>query len=195
MTIAPAPMRILRLDHVVLRVHDLARAEAFYRSLLGAAVERRIDKPIVLVQLRIGEALLDLVPGRMPASGDDGASDNMEHFCLRVDPFDPDAITAHILACGGLPEPKRELYLPARPGRQQGRTEGAADAAARRPSALEWPRAAGTLCILITGDAPWNIESIARHEGFPVVRKPGAPEDPVQALALLQAVRHGPAHE
>jgi catechol 2,3-dioxygenase-like lactoylglutathione lyase family enzyme len=110
MTIAPAPMRILRLDHVVLRVHDLARAEAFYRSLLGAAVERRIDKPIVLVQLRIGEALLDLVPGRMPAPGDDGAGDNMEHFCLRVDPFDPDAITAHILACGGQPEPKRELY-------------------------------------------------------------------------------------
>jgi glyoxylase I family protein len=34
----------------------------------------------------------------------------MEHFCLRVDPFDPDAITAHILACGGRPEPKRELY-------------------------------------------------------------------------------------
>ena len=72
---APAPMRILRLDHVVLRVQDLARAEAFYARLLGAAVERRIDKPIVLVQLRIGESLLDLVPGRVPVPGDDGAAD------------------------------------------------------------------------------------------------------------------------
>jgi glyoxylase I family protein len=102
---APNPMRALRLDHVVLKVTDLARAEAFYRSLLGAGVERRIDKPIVLVQLRIGESLLDLVPGR---SADDG--ENMEHFCMRVEPFDAEAITAHILACGGKPEPMRELY-------------------------------------------------------------------------------------
>ncbi|MCE2949032.1 MAG: VOC family protein [bacterium] len=104
----PAPMRILRLDHVVLRVEDLARAEAFYRNLLGASVERRIDKPIVLVQLRIGDSILDLVPGRVP--GGDGGSDNMEHFCMRVEPFDAEAITAHVLACGGVPEPKRELY-------------------------------------------------------------------------------------
>jgi glyoxylase I family protein len=103
-----APMRILRLDHVVLRVEDLARAEAFYRNLLGASVERRIDKPIVLVQLRIGESILDLVPGRV-RDGDD-SRDNMEHFCMRVEPFDPEAITAHVLACGGVPEPKRELY-------------------------------------------------------------------------------------
>jgi catechol 2,3-dioxygenase-like lactoylglutathione lyase family enzyme len=107
---APSPMRVLRLDHVVLRVQDLARAEAFYARLLGAAVERRIDTPIVLVQLRIGESLLDLVPGRVPVPGDDGAADNMEHFCMRVDPFDPEAITAHIIACGGVPEPARERY-------------------------------------------------------------------------------------
>ena len=109
MTLVPPPMRILRLDHVVLRVEDLDRAEAFYRSLLGATVERRIEKPIVLVQLRIGESILDLVPGRV-RSGGEGVGDNMEHFCMRVDPFDPDAITAHVLACGGHPEPKRELY-------------------------------------------------------------------------------------
>ena len=110
MTTAAVPMRILRLDHVVLRVEDFARAEAFYCSVLGARVERRIDKPIVLVQLRIGDALLDLVPGRVRPGGDDGAGVNMEHFCMRVEPFDPEAISAHIVACGGHPEPKRELY-------------------------------------------------------------------------------------
>lgn len=100
-----APMRILRLDHVVLRVADLARAEEFYCKVLGANVERRITKPIVLVQLRIGDSLLDLVPGRKPGEGF-----NMEHFCMRVEPFDAAAIAAHVRACGAEPEPAREVY-------------------------------------------------------------------------------------
>lgn len=56
-------------------------------------------------------------------------------------------------------------------------------------------RATGTLCFLVTGDAPWNIESISGGGGFPVLRKPVAPEDLVQALTPLSALRHGPAHE
>ncbi|MDB5866371.1 MAG: lactoylglutathione lyase [Betaproteobacteria bacterium] len=106
MTAPPAPMRVLRLDHVVLRVADLARAEAFYTAVLGASVERRIDKPIVLVQLRIGESLLDLVPGRKPEE----AAHNVEHFCMRVEPFDAEAIAAHVRRHGGEPEEPRELY-------------------------------------------------------------------------------------
>ena len=34
----------------------------------------------------------------------------MDHFCMRVDPFDADAIAAHVRRCGGEPEPVRELY-------------------------------------------------------------------------------------
>ena len=105
MTSVPVPMRVLRLDHVVLRVSDLARAEAFYSAVLGASVERRIDKPIVLVQLRIGDSILDLVPGRKSGEGGD-----MDHFCMRVEPFDAEAIAAHVRRCGGEPEPVRELY-------------------------------------------------------------------------------------
>ncbi len=45
--------------------------------------------------------------------------------------------------------------------------------------------ASGTLCVLITGEAPWNIESTAGQEGIPVLRKPVAPEDFVRALAPL----------
>lgn len=102
---ALAPMRILRLDHVVLRVADLARSEEFYCKVLGASVERRITKPIVLVQLRIGDSLLDLVPGREP-----GESSNMDHFCMRVEPFDVVAIAAHVRSCGADPESAREVY-------------------------------------------------------------------------------------
>ena len=56
-------------------------------------------------------------------------------------------------------------------------------------------KTAGTLWLLVTGEAPWNIESIAAGDGFPVLRKPVAPQDLVQALAPLSAVRHRPAHE
>lgn len=105
MTTAKVPVHVLRLDHVVLRVADLARAEAFYCGVLGTSVARRIEKPIVLVQLRIGDSLLDLVPGLKPGEGH-----NMEHFCLRVEPFDPEAIAAHIRSFGAEPEPMRELY-------------------------------------------------------------------------------------
>jgi glyoxylase I family protein len=105
MTNTEAPIHVLRIDHVVLRVTDLARAEAFYRGLLGASVERRIDKPIVLVQLRVGESLLDLVPGRKTDEGQ-----NMDHFCMRVEPFDAEAIAARVRSFGGEPEPMRELY-------------------------------------------------------------------------------------
>ena len=105
MTNTEMPFRVLRLDHVVLCVTDLARAEAFYCGVLGARVERRLDKPIVLVQLRIGVSQLDLVPGRKPDEGR-----NMEHFCMRVDPFNVDAINAHVRRFGAEPEPMRELY-------------------------------------------------------------------------------------
>ena len=105
MTTSQLPMRVLRLDHVVLKVADLARAEAFYCAMLGARVERRIQEPVVLVQLRIGDSQLDLVPGRGAETGQ-----NMEHFCLRVEPFEVEAINAHIRKFGAEPEPARERY-------------------------------------------------------------------------------------
>ena len=55
------PFEVLRLDHVVLAVSDLQRAENFYTQLLGVQVERRLEKP-VLVQLRVGESLLPTRP-------------------------------------------------------------------------------------------------------------------------------------
>jgi len=75
------------LDHFVLRVVDLERSLAFYGDLLGLAVEgleehRRGEKPFV--SLRIGEALLDLVPD--PTFDPTGAASvgGFVHFCLTV---------------------------------------------------------------------------------------------------------------
>ena len=84
------PFEVLRLDHVVLAVSDMQRAENFYSQLLGVQVERRLEKP-KLVQLRVGDSLLDLVPGSPHPT-----QPNMAHYCFRIDPFDPVAITAHL---------------------------------------------------------------------------------------------------
>ena len=93
-------IRIRDIDHLVLRVTDLARSLAFYCDVLGCTVEQRRDD-IGLVQLRAGRSLIDLVPlsGRLGAAG--GAAPgvegrNVDHFCLRVDPFDDAAIRAHL---------------------------------------------------------------------------------------------------
>jgi catechol 2,3-dioxygenase-like lactoylglutathione lyase family enzyme len=53
------------------------------------------------VQLRAGRSLIDLVPldGKLGAAG--GAAPgregrNVDHFCVRVDPFDDGAMRAHL---------------------------------------------------------------------------------------------------
>ena len=77
---------VQRIDHVVLRVHDLDGMIRFYEQALGCGVERRLDK-LQLVQLRAGDSLLDLVKSDTPRTGR-----NMDHLCFRVDPFDLPAI-------------------------------------------------------------------------------------------------------
>ncbi len=86
--------RIRNLDHIVLRVRDMDAALAFYTGVLGCREERRLEE-IGLVQLRAGASLIDLVPGE-PAPG--GA--NMDHFALRVTPFDEAALRAGLAEHG-----------------------------------------------------------------------------------------------
>ena len=96
--------RVLGLDHLVLRVRDLAAALRFYQGALGCAIERRIDE-LGLVQLRAGTSLIDLVPVDSPlgkAGGGAPATDgkNVDHLCLRIEPFEARALAAHLLAHG-----------------------------------------------------------------------------------------------
>jgi len=97
-------IRIREIDHIVLRVVDLDRALAFYGDVLGCAVERRQDE-IGLVQLRAGRSLIDLVPidgvlGRAGGAAAGAEGRNVDHFCVRVEPFDEAAIRAHLAAHG-----------------------------------------------------------------------------------------------
>lgn len=98
------PFAISGIDHVVLRVRDLTAMLAFYRDVLGCAVVR--EQPgIGLMQLRAGAALIDLVDaagslGRRGGAPPGAEGHNMEHLCLRIEPFDPAAIRAYLNAAG-----------------------------------------------------------------------------------------------
>ena len=102
----------VHLDHVVLRAHDAEALSAFYNAVLGARVERELD--IGLIQLRAGSILIDIVPadsqlGRQ-GGPPPGPGRNVDHFCLRVDPFDERAIRAHLEACGARAGDTIEVY-------------------------------------------------------------------------------------
>ncbi|MCH4564841.1 VOC family protein [Halomonas sp. EGI 63088] len=96
--------RITGLDHLVLRVTDLDAMLRFYCEALGCEIERRNDD-LGLIQLRAGTALIDLVPveselGRRGGPAPGSAGRNLDHFCLRVDPFDAAAIRAELAPFG-----------------------------------------------------------------------------------------------
>jgi glyoxylase I family protein len=102
------------IDHLVLRVAALAPMLAFYRDVLGCTVERRQDE-IGLVQLRAGSSLIDLVPvdgvlGRAGGAAPGPEGRNLDHFCLRVEPFNADAIRAELRAHGFEPGPVEMRY-------------------------------------------------------------------------------------
>lgn len=91
---------ILGIDHLVLRTADVARMLRFYVDVLGCTVER--EQPAFgLTQLRAGSGLIDLVSLDGPLGRAGGAAPgtegrNLDHFCLRIDPFDIASIESHM---------------------------------------------------------------------------------------------------
>lgn len=98
------PIAVQGFDHIVLRVRDKDRMLAFYCGVLGLAVDR--DRPeIGLTHIRCGPQMIDLVTldgplGRMGGEGPGAEGRNLDHFALRVRPYDAEAIKAHLAAQG-----------------------------------------------------------------------------------------------
>ena len=88
-----------RIDHVVLRVRNLAGMVRFYEQALGFKVERTLDR-LKLVQMRAGASMLDLIEHERPADLLAGGGGNMDHLAFRVEPFDRDAIAARLEPLG-----------------------------------------------------------------------------------------------
>lgn len=97
-------IHIRQIDHLVLRVTNLDAMVSFYCDVLGCAMERRQDD-VGLVQLRAGSSLIDLVPvtgtlGKAGGAAPGKEGRNVDHFCLRVEPFDEQAIRRHLYIQG-----------------------------------------------------------------------------------------------
>jgi catechol 2,3-dioxygenase-like lactoylglutathione lyase family enzyme len=86
------PLRVVELDHVVVRCRDQARSLDFYTRVLGLVEERRLDA-ISLIQLRAGESMVDLVPAEPPPT-DSGR--NVDHFCLGVEALEMELLVSYL---------------------------------------------------------------------------------------------------
>jgi glyoxylase I family protein len=97
-------IHIREIDHLVLRVVDPDKMTRFYCEGLGCTLERH-QEDMGLIQLRAGSSLIDLVPvdgqlGRMGGAAPGSEGRNLDHFCLRVEPFDAVLIRSHLEGMG-----------------------------------------------------------------------------------------------
>ena len=91
---------IREIDHLVLRVRDIDAMRRFYCDVLSAThVAYRPE--FGMSHLKVGRSMIDLVTvdGKLGKAG--GAAPgregrNLDHLCLRVEPFDQEAIVAHL---------------------------------------------------------------------------------------------------
>jgi glyoxylase I family protein len=108
------PFRIKGLDHIVLRVAGLERMLRFYQDVLGCTMERRQEE-LGLYQVRAGSSLIDLVTvdgklGRAGGAAAGAEGRNLDHFCLRIEPYDEAALRAHLAAHGIAPGESGSRY-------------------------------------------------------------------------------------
>ena len=106
------PFAVSHIDHLVLRVQDIEASIDFYRQALGCVVVRRRDD-LGLVRLRAGSSLIDLVSiagslGRKGGAAAGAQGRNLDHLCLRIDPFDEAALRSHLLPFGLDPAQRAE---------------------------------------------------------------------------------------
>jgi len=93
-------LKLRGIDHVVLRVRDIDVMRRFYCDVLGAT-HLAYRPEFGMSHLRVGDAMIDLVEvdgllGKPGGAAPGAEGRNLDHLCLRVEPFDPDAIAAHL---------------------------------------------------------------------------------------------------
>ncbi|TAK50793.1 MAG: VOC family protein [Betaproteobacteria bacterium] len=86
----------------------------FYCEVLGCSVEKRVAR-LGLIHLRAGAALIDLVSVDGPLGRKGGAAPaaggrNLDHFCLRIEPFDYEALRARFAPFGIELQPLGERF-------------------------------------------------------------------------------------
>jgi len=91
---------IREIDHLVLRVRDIDAMRGFYCDVLGAThVAYRPE--FGMSHLKAGRSMIDLITvdgtlGKAGGAAPGREGRNLDHLCLRVEPFDQEAIVAHL---------------------------------------------------------------------------------------------------
>jgi len=109
-----APFILRTIDHVVIRANDTQRLIAFYVEALGCKIAW--DRPeLGLTHLTAGNAQIDIVCksgplGKSGPSPDAGTGKNVDHFCLRIEPFSFESLQAHFQKFGIRLDPPCERF-------------------------------------------------------------------------------------
>jgi catechol 2,3-dioxygenase-like lactoylglutathione lyase family enzyme len=105
------------IAEIVLNVHDMQRALAFYRDIFGLEVISPPALPNVFLQAGPGQAgipqMIVLVP-LPPGAGDFAPPRTLHHLALEVAPEDFDAMHADLEARGFSPRGGRHPVVPSR---------------------------------------------------------------------------------
>lgn len=106
---------VIGLDHLVLRTNKLEAMLVFYRDVLHCPIERTLPLPIGLIQLRAGNALIDIVTldgdlGRDGGNPPQQNGRNVDHFCLQIASFDEEKLLQYLQSHHIKVQPFAERY-------------------------------------------------------------------------------------
>lgn len=95
-----APIEMRGLDHLVIRCVDAEAMLRFYRDQIGCELVRHNEK-FDLYHLRVGAQLIDLIAvggilGQRGGAAPGAEGRNVDHFAIRIETFDADALHAWI---------------------------------------------------------------------------------------------------
>jgi catechol 2,3-dioxygenase-like lactoylglutathione lyase family enzyme len=98
-------IEIKGLDHLVLRTAHPDEMCTFYCDVLGCKVERETEPALGLIQLRAGNALIDLVRvdsqlGKPGGAAPTESGNNLDHFCLQLKQTDEETNRSQLAAPG-----------------------------------------------------------------------------------------------
>lgn len=94
------PFKLLGLDHLLLKVRDLAQAERFYCDVLGCTVKHRMPQAGML-DLSAGVTLIETAGSKdIRAAENSGAGANLDHFALLTSYWDEGAMREWLASNG-----------------------------------------------------------------------------------------------
>ena len=87
----------------------------FYCDVLGCTLERETSDEVGLTQLRAGDSLIDIVNvvgelGKAGGPSPNEEGNNVDHFCLQIEPVGEEALQAYLRENGVAVEEYQERY-------------------------------------------------------------------------------------